>query len=125
MSLPPKRKSARRDGPKIRFQGHRDWVRKHRCVLWQTGECDGNIECAHVRLGTDGGMGKKPADWWCISLCAAHHREQHQMGEPKFELTYAIDMKGLAQEFAQKSPKAREMRQAREEWAELTEGVRR
>jgi hypothetical protein len=41
---------------------------------------------------------------WAISLCAAHHRGQHQVGEPEFERQHGIDMKALASEFAARSP---------------------
>ena len=68
-------------------------------------DCNGRpIEVAHVRTGTDGGAGLKPSDKWCISLCAAHHRLQHSLGEPEFERRFGIDMKALAREFARKSP---------------------
>ena len=66
------------------------------------------IECAHVRMGTDGGMGLKPSDRWTISLCHDHHVEQHQIGERAFEERYDLSMKGLAREFAQRSPYLRQ-----------------
>jgi hypothetical protein len=62
------------------------------------------IECAHVRNETDGGIGIKPSDRWTISLCAFHHREQHEIGEVAFEARYSLDMAALAIEFASKSP---------------------
>lgn len=62
------------------------------------------IECAHVRTGTDGGMGMKPGDRWCISLCKDCHARQHAMGEATFSASYGIDMKALAAEFFQRSP---------------------
>lgn len=62
------------------------------------------IEAAHVRLGTDAGMGQKPGDQWAISLCSIHHHEQHAIGEFSFAKAYKIDMKAIAQEFAAKSP---------------------
>ena len=61
------------------------------------------IECAHVRSGTDGGVGVKPSDKWTISLCAYHHRQQHHIGEAAFEARYKIDLKALAAEFARRS----------------------
>jgi len=57
-----------------------------------------------VRTGTDGGTGMKPGDQWTISLCAAHHKQQHQIGEREFEQSHGIDMKALAVEFIIKSP---------------------
>ena len=49
-------------------------------------------------------MGMKPGDQWTISLCSAHHRQQHQMGEREFEKSHGIDMNALAVEFIAKSP---------------------
>lgn len=103
MTLPARidRKSHKQDAGK-RSPGHRAWVRGHGCSL--TG-CGGMpIECAHVRTGTSGGMGVKPSDRWCISLCKHHHEQQHQYGEREFQKLYKIDMKALAEEFARKSP---------------------
>jgi len=87
---------------RIRSPAHLGWVRSHACCV---PGCDGRpIEAAHVRSGTDGGTGLKPGDMWAISLCAAHHRGQHQVGEPEFERQHGIDMKALASEFAARSP---------------------
>ena len=30
-------------------------------------------------------MGRKPSDWFTISLCREHHAEQHTIGEASFE----------------------------------------
>ena len=49
-------------------------------------------------------MGLKPSDKWTISLCQFHHLEQHEIGEPAFEVRHDIDLKALAAEFAAKSP---------------------
>ena len=96
--LPPEpRKSSSRT-----CAAHQAWVRRHRCSV---PGCRGlPIECAHVRTGTDGGMGLKPSDRWCISLCVAHHLEQHEIGEAAFEERYELDLRMLAREFAQRSP---------------------
>ena len=81
---------------------HRAWVRKHCCSVRG---CRGlPIECAHVRNGTDGGLGLKPSDKWTISLCRSHHLEQHELGEPAFEARYELNLRHLAKEFAQRSP---------------------
>lgn len=47
-------------------------------------ECEGRIEAAHIRTGTDGGMGKKPSDCWVVPLCSWHHKSQHSVGENSF-----------------------------------------
>lgn len=67
----------------------------------------GPIECAHVRSGTDGECALKPSDRWTISLCRAHHAEQHRIGERAFEKLYELDLVALAQAFAARSPHRR------------------
>lgn len=95
------RKSHREDIGR-RSPAHRAWVRGFACSVPRCE--DRPIECAHVRSGTDGGVGMKPSDRWCISLCRDHHRIQHEIGEAAFQTTYGVDMKALAIEFAAKSP---------------------
>lgn len=86
---------------RIRSPGHLAFVRDHACCV---PGCDGRpIEAAHVRNGTDGGLGMKPGDQWAISLCSSHHREQHQTGEVSFARRHGIDLLALAREFAAKS----------------------
>src|SRR5689334_11787666 len=101
--LPRKIKKEKvRQSDRIRCPGHLAWVRKFACCV--SGCNAGPIEAAHVRVGTDGGMGMKPSDSWVISLCHAHHLMQHVTGEIYFERAWNLDMKKLAQEFAAKSP---------------------
>ena len=95
-----KRKSDKADVGK-RSPAHRAWVRGHICCACGSTTA---IECAHVRTGTDGGVGMKPSDRWCISLCKNCHTRQHAMGEATFEKSYGINMKALAVEFFRKSP---------------------
>ena len=106
MALPPKRKKERRKGGgNWRAPGHRALVRTRECSV--PGCRQGPVETAHVRLGTDGGMGLKPSDFWCISLCHAHHEEQHKIGEATFELRHFFKdgaMRKRAIEFAKASP---------------------
>lgn len=87
---------------RIRCPGHLAWVRSHACCVPGCNRMP--IEAAHVRVGTNGGMGMKPDDTWAISLCSTHHAEQHRIGEQPFETEHRINMKALAQEFAAKSP---------------------
>ena len=96
------RRNSQRQEIGRRFPGHCAWVRGHRCSV--PGCEAANIECAHVRSGTDGGVGVKPSDWWTISLCSAHHAEQHWIGEPSFEKAYAMNLRALAMTFAKKAP---------------------
>lgn len=81
---------------------HRAWVRRHRCCVPECRQTP--IECAHVRSRTDGGTGLKPSDRWTVSLCRAHHAEQHHIGEAAFEERYGIDLHALAEAFARRSP---------------------
>jgi hypothetical protein len=81
---------------------HRAWVRRHRCSVPSCRKLP--IECAHVRDGTDGGLGLKPSDRWTISLCVFHHREQHMIGEHRFAAKYDLNLTELAKEFAERSP---------------------
>jgi hypothetical protein len=41
-------------------------------------------EAAHVRTGTDGGVGVKPGDRYAVPLCTACHARQHRIGELSF-----------------------------------------
>jgi hypothetical protein len=98
------------------YPGHRAWVRGHGCCVpgCQPDPADPltqSIEAAHVRRNTDGGTSLKPHDKWCISLCAKHHREQHQ-ADLTFEARYGIDMRALAVEFASRSPHRRKWEEA-------------
>lgn len=89
-----------------RSPAHRAWVRGHACSACGSTTA---IECAHVRTGTDGGMGIKPSDEWCISLCRDCHGEQHRIGEASFEALHQIDMKALAVAFLKASPHRHKM----------------
>jgi hypothetical protein len=79
---------------------HRKWVSGHACSA-----CGGGrpIECAHVRLGTDGGMGMKPSDYFTVSLCKSCHNIQHT-GELTFWSKAGKDPVELANAFAKASP---------------------
>lgn len=96
-----------------RSPAHCNFVRSHRCCV--PGCQDMPIEVAHVRAGSDAGMGRKPSDWFTISLCRSHHADQHRVGEAPFGRAHNIDLHKLADEFAAASPKAAEIRQAKRE----------
>lgn len=95
-----------RDTPQIRCQSHLKFVRGFECCIAgrEGHECGGKIEAAHVRNGTDGGMGVKPSDSYAVPLCNEHHRLQHVWGETTFWATYKIDPLKLAAELWAKSP---------------------
>lgn len=41
-------------------------------------------EAAHLRRGSDGGIGLKPSDCYVVPLCGRCHRKQHSDGEITF-----------------------------------------
>jgi hypothetical protein len=53
-------------------------------------------EAAHVRTGTDGGFGVKPADRYAVPLCTACHAKQHRIGELSFWSARRIDPLNVA-----------------------------
>lgn len=93
-ALKPKRNT---DG-RFRSPGYRAWVRGFQCCIEGKAdhECDGPIVFAHVRTGTDGGVGLKPSDFWGVPCCDSGHRLQHQIGETAFENRFGVDLKAIA-----------------------------
>src|SRR6516225_3828504 len=53
-------------------------------------------EPAHVRTGTDGGVGIKPGDRYAVPLCTACHSKQHRIGELSFWSALRIDPLNVA-----------------------------
>ena len=53
-------------------------------------------EAAHVRTGTDGGVGVKPGDHYAVPLCSACHAKQHRIGELTFWSALRIDPLSVA-----------------------------
>lgn len=96
-------KQAKRTG-RWKSQKHRTHVRGHACV-----KCDSTaaIEVAHVRLGSDGGMGRKPSDYYTVSLCKPCHTQQHETGEATFWKGYNLD--AILGAFTKSSPARRDI----------------
>lgn len=94
----------------IRCPQHLAFVRQHECCVSDVHICEGPIEAAHVRVGTDGGIGQKPSDCYSIPLCSKAHRAQHQTGERSFEAVYHIDMKAVAARLWEISPAGKRYR---------------
>jgi len=115
VNLPRRRKSPKlgvKEAPQIRCASHLQWIRGHECsVADRRAPCDGPIEAAHVRTGTDGGMGVKPSDCWTIPLCSLHHALQHTWGEERFEKAHNISMRFIAERLWQASPHRRKVEQ--------------
>ena len=87
----------------LRSLEHLRFVRSHPCsIRGMIGDsrihvCSGPIQAAHIRMGTDGGTGKKPSDNFTIPLCADAHAEQGQIGEQAFEKRYLLNTKKMAE----------------------------
>lgn len=68
------------------------WLRTQKCLV-----SGGTAECAHhVRLGTNGGKGLKPSDYFCIPLTHDFHtkgpKALHLIGEKTFLNSYKIEI---------------------------------
>ena len=84
--VPPPHRPARTN------RRHREFVGGLPCCV-----CGADhAEVAHVRTGTDGGMGLKPSDRFTVPLCRRHHDLQHQVGDTAFWGAVRIDPTGLA-----------------------------
>jgi hypothetical protein len=53
-------------------------------------------EAAHVRTGTDTGVGIKPGDRYTVPLCSGCHARQHRIGELTFWSALSIDPLNVA-----------------------------
>ena len=72
---------------------HLNFVRQLPCVA---GGRAAPSEPAHVRTGTDGGVGIKPGDRYTVPLCTACHAKQHRIGELSFWSALRIDPLNVA-----------------------------
>lgn len=80
--------------PRQRDESRLAWLRTQPCVI-----CGDNTssEAAHIRTGNlevgkeHTGMAQKPDDKWTVSLCNAHHRQQHTMNEMAFWAKYKLN----------------------------------
>lgn len=116
--LPPRKTKERKD-PRWRSPAHRAFVRSFHCAM--CGE-ENPIECAHVRMLGNGGMGFKPPDWDTVPLCGGAngcHQKQHNFGERTFWALYkqrhGQTVEQLIDALCRASPKAHEIRKAREQ----------
>ena len=106
--LPPKRPRPRsgiqRTMPRI-WPRHRRFVKSHACCV--PGCTATKVDFAHIRSAANAGKSQVPYDWFGVSLCRTHHREQHNRGVETFMRTYGIDLWAIAAEFAARSPDLR------------------
>lgn len=66
---------------KIKSEKHRRFIASLECCVSVEKY---QIQAAHIRTGTGGGMGLKPCDSWCIPLSVDEHHKQHQIGERQY-----------------------------------------
>lgn len=64
----------------FRSEKYRRWIASLPCIVCGSH----NVQAAHIRSNTGGGMGYKPSDEWCVPLCVDCHSDQHRVGERKF-----------------------------------------
>ena len=90
----PRSLTPRKSKPDLRRRvQHLAFVRQLACVA--CGKAAPS-EAAHVRTGTDGGVGVKPGDRYAVPLCAACHTKQHRIGELSFWSGLRIDPLNVA-----------------------------
>jgi hypothetical protein len=111
--LPPRIPKKPKRASRWRSQAHLSFVRRFYCSVVGCGDMP--IEAAHVRNGSGAGIGQKPDDWRAVSLCAHHHRKQHEMGEESFWGCVRQDPEELIASFIKGSPKRREIEEAMKE----------
>ena len=90
----PRSLTPRKSKPDLRRRvQHLAFVRQLPCVA--CGKAAPS-EAAHVRTGTDGGVGVKPGDRYAVPLCAACHAKQHRIGELTFWSALCVDPVNVA-----------------------------
>lgn len=94
---------------RFRSQRHLRHVRSFACCVC---DADAPIEAAHVRLGSDGGMGFKPSDLFAVPLCRDCHQRQHTQGERTFWKD--LDPLAIIEELIRTSPARKEIEAHRE-----------
>jgi hypothetical protein len=91
-----------------RSKRHLAYIREQHCAA--CGAWPPN-QAAHYRLGTDGGMGMKPSDFYTIPLCLTCHDRQHK-GERTF--WQGVDVMALIESYIKRSPVRAEIEAYRE-----------
>lgn len=116
MSLVRKIPTKAKRSSRWRSQAHCSHIRSHECVACGCAE-RGQIEVAHVRLGSHTGLGQRPDDWRAVPLCKSCHREsasaQHNVGEASFWKALGKDPMAIIEELIKTSPKRRDIEEAR------------
>ena len=122
MSLPPRIQKAPKRSSRWRSTAHCNYVRGFACCNCHE---TANVQVAHVRIGSNAGMGQKPDDWRTVPLCGPQegrggcHDLQHRMGERTFWDTYqkahGQTVEDLIDVLCSTSPKAADIRRAKME----------
>jgi hypothetical protein len=121
MSLPARAPKKQKRATRWKSQAHRTFVcREFTCAF--CGEVELNREPAHVRIGSNAGMGEKPDDWRCVPLCggpAGCHATQHKIGERTFwadyEKRHGQSVEQLIESLIKVSPRRAEIEAVRRE----------
>lgn len=122
MNLPRRIPKAPKRATRWRSPAHTTWIRGFACCVCGSMT---NIVAAHVRFGSHTGMSQKPDDWRTVPLCDGPfsnvdgqmgcHDRQHVIGEATFWKANNPEVETLLIELATASPKAREIRLAKQE----------
>lgn len=116
--LPPRRERPRsgiQRAPERSYPAHRAFVRRHSCVV--PGCSGGPIDFAHVKSRGAGG-----GDWFGVSLCRAHHSQQHSAGIETFQRLYGLDLYAMAAEFVRRTTDVKLREAVRAGLMEITNG---
>lgn len=122
MTLPRRIPKPAKRATRWRSPAHTTWVRGFACCVCGSMT---NIEAAHVRLGSNTGLGQKPDDWRTVPLCAGPHADidgmlgchnrQHVIGEATFWRGASVDQEALIRELIAASPKHQEIERIQRE----------
>lgn len=130
MTLPARLPKKQKRASRWRSQAHTKYVRGFACAMCGSFT---NVEAAHVRLGTNTGIGQKPDDWRTVPLCAGPHSNidghlgchniQHLRGEASFWEAYEVShdqtVERLIAELIKASPKRHEIERIMKERANV------
>jgi hypothetical protein len=121
--LQRRHKNSRRHAGLREHPAHLKWIRGFACAACgHRGSPDNRIEAAQVDyagIGPERKMtGGKVPDWKVIPLCSLCHSDQHRVGWKQFEIKSGLRAEAKADELAAMSPRAQEMREARQQLME-------
>lgn len=68
----------------IRDEKHRRFIASLPCIVSGAS----NVQCAHLRIGAQAGLGRRPSDDLCLPLSVEEHAKQHATSELKYYYPY-------------------------------------